>query len=52
MTVAATAQRDGETLVEGRLVYVFVDPSTLAKRPISDAVRERLAPWITGSGGP
>jgi acyl-CoA thioester hydrolase len=47
MTVAAGARRDGTPLVEGRMVYVFVDPKTLAKREIAPEVRERLAPWVT-----
>jgi acyl-CoA thioester hydrolase len=48
MTVAAAAWRDDTALVEGRMVYVFVDPQTLKKREIPAAVRERLAPWVTG----
>ena len=42
MVVAYTARRDGEVLVEGRTVYVFVDPETLAKAPIPEDVRGRL----------
>ncbi len=42
MVVTYTARRDGEVLVEGRTVYVFVDAQTLAKTPIPDAVRSRL----------
>jgi acyl-CoA thioester hydrolase len=49
MTVTARAHRGGELLVDGRLVYVFVDPATMAKREIPDDVRERLQPWLTGS---
>ena len=45
MVSAITGERAGERLVEGRLVHVFVDPRTLAKREIRDAWRERLAPW-------
>jgi acyl-CoA thioester hydrolase len=48
MVTAFTASRDGEALVEGRTVYVFVDPATMAKQPIPDQVRERLAPYVTG----
>ena len=48
MTIAASVTRDGERLVEGRLVYVFVDPVTLAKQEIPAVVRERLAPWTGG----
>ena len=48
MVVAFTARRDGEALVEGRTVYVFVGAEDLAKRPIPAAVREALAPYVTG----
>jgi acyl-CoA thioesterase FadM len=34
--------------VAGRTVYVFVDTKTLGKRPIPDAVRDGLAPYVTG----
>jgi acyl-CoA thioester hydrolase len=50
MVTALTAERDGVTLVEGRLVHVFVDAETLDKQEIRARVRERLAPWVTGSG--
>ena len=43
MTVLFTARRDGDTLVEGRTVYVCVDPATLAKRPIPEHAREALS---------
>lgn len=43
MVVLFTARRDGVTLVEGRTVYVFVDPATLAKRAIPDHAREALS---------
>ena len=42
MVVLFSARRDGEALVEGRTVYVFVDAQTLAKTPIPDAIRSRL----------
>jgi acyl-CoA thioester hydrolase len=48
MVAVFTARRDGELLVEGRTVYVFVGTEDLAKRPIPDAVRERLAPYVSG----
>jgi acyl-CoA thioester hydrolase len=48
MVVTFTARRGDETLVEGRTVYVFVDPATMAKREIPAAVRERLAPYVVG----
>ena len=41
------ATRDGERLVEGRLVHVFVDPATMAKQAIPDWIRERLAPYVS-----
>jgi acyl-CoA thioester hydrolase len=41
------ATRDGERLVEGRLVHVFVDPATMAKQAIPEWIRERLAPYVT-----
>ena len=43
MVVLFTARRDGATLVEGRTVYVFVDPATLAKRTIPDHARAALS---------
>ena len=43
MVVTYTAARDGEVLVEGRTVYVFVDAKTLAKTPIPGAIRSRLS---------
>ena len=48
MVARFTARRDGEALVEGRTVYVFVDPATMAKQEIPGDVRERLAPYVTG----
>ena len=48
MVALFTARRDGEALVEGRTVYVFVDPKTMGKLQIPGDVRERLAPYITG----
>lgn len=42
MTTQATVRRDGETLVEGRLVHVFVDPATMAKQEIPAHVRAGL----------
>jgi acyl-CoA thioesterase FadM len=45
MTANVQERRNGDLLVEGRLVHVFVDPKTLEKRPIPDEVRNRLAPW-------
>ena len=48
MVALFTARRGEEALVEGRTVYVFVDPATMGKQPIPDPVRERLAPYVTG----
>jgi acyl-CoA thioester hydrolase len=45
MTADLVERRDGEELVRGRMVHVFVDPSTMEKKRIPDDVRERLAPW-------
>ena len=45
MVALFTARRGEEALVEGRTVYVFVDPATMAKQPIPDPVRERLRPY-------
>ena len=41
------ATRNGERLVEGRLVHVFVDPATMAKQPIPAWAREGLAPYLS-----
>jgi len=48
MVAVFAARRGEETLVEGRTVYVFVDPATMAKQAIPDWVRERLAPYVLG----
>jgi acyl-CoA thioester hydrolase len=45
MTSAFAEKRGGELLVSGRMVHVFVDATTMAKQPIPDDVRERLARW-------
>jgi acyl-CoA thioester hydrolase len=45
MTSELVERRDGQALVSGRMVHVFVDPRTLAKREIPAGVRARLAPW-------
>ena len=41
----------GQTLVEGTLVHVLVDRSTLAKTPIPDWLREGLSPWLVVPSG-
>jgi acyl-CoA thioester hydrolase len=48
MVARFTARRDGEALVEGRTVYVFVDPVSMGKQPIPGEARERLAAYVTG----
>jgi acyl-CoA thioester hydrolase len=45
MTSTFEEKRDGELLVTGRMVHVFVDPRTMSKKPVPDDVRERLAPY-------
>jgi acyl-CoA thioester hydrolase len=42
MTTQTAVRRDGQVLVEGRLVHVFVDPATMAKQTIPDHVRAGL----------
>jgi acyl-CoA thioester hydrolase len=46
MTSDIEERRDGELLVRGRIVHVFVDPATMQKKPVPDDVRAKLAPWI------
>jgi acyl-CoA thioester hydrolase len=43
MATATSVRRDGELLVEGRMVHVFVDAATLVKTEIPAPMRERLA---------
>jgi acyl-CoA thioester hydrolase len=42
MAMATAIRRDGEALVEGRVVHVFVDTATMAKKPIPDHMRTGL----------
>jgi acyl-CoA thioester hydrolase len=49
MTTAAAVRRDGELLVEGRLVHVFVDPATMAKQAIPEHIRAGLARYAVPS---
>ena len=42
MTMGASIRRDGELLVEGRMVHVFVDTEKHAKTPIPDRLRAAL----------
>ena len=44
---AATVRRDGQLLVQGRMVHVFVDPATMAKKEIPANVRAGLEPYAT-----
>jgi len=46
MTSVLEEHRDGDVLVRGRMVHVFVDPSTMEKKPIPDDARERLEPYV------
>ena len=48
MVARFTARRDGDALVEGRTVYVFVDPATMGKREIPADVRATLERFVTG----
>jgi acyl-CoA thioester hydrolase len=50
MVALFTARRGEEALVEGRTVYVFVDPATMAKQPIPGDVRARLGAYVSGAG--
>ena len=42
MTTETAIRRDGQLLVEGRLVHVFVDPATMTKQTIPEHVRAGL----------
>jgi acyl-CoA thioester hydrolase len=42
MVTDLAVRRDGELLVEGRLVHVFVDLAAMRKIPIPDGTREAL----------
>jgi acyl-CoA thioester hydrolase len=45
MAMATAIRRDGEVLVEGRMVHVFVDTTTMAKQAIPDHMRAGLEPY-------
>jgi acyl-CoA thioesterase FadM len=45
MTSEFAEKRNGDLLVSGRMVHVFVDPKTMEKQPIPQDARERLAPF-------
>ena len=46
MTSTFEEKRDGELLVTGRMVHVFVDPKTMEKQAIPADVRERLSRYV------
>jgi acyl-CoA thioester hydrolase len=48
MTTELTVSRDGEVLVEGRMVHVFVDATAMRKAPMPDQVREGLQRFAPG----
>jgi acyl-CoA thioester hydrolase len=47
MAMATAIRRDGEVLVEGRIVHVFVDTATMAKQAIPDRLRAGLEPYAS-----
>ena len=49
MTSEIEERKNGETLVKGRMVHVFVDPKTMQKKEIPDHARERLEPFLVAS---
>ena len=49
MTMAASIHRDGELLVDGRMIHVFVDTATMAKQPIPDWLRTGLEAYASSS---
>jgi acyl-CoA thioester hydrolase len=46
MTTRIDIQRDGETLVEGEMVHVYIDTGTNSSRPIPDDIRAKLEPYL------
>lgn len=42
-------RRNGDLLVTGRMVHVFVDAQTMEKQPIPDEIREGLSPWTAAT---
>ena len=50
--LAVARAPDGTTLAEGRLRHVFVDPATMAKRSIPEAVRTALEPYSATAPDP
>src|SRR5215208_3240308 len=51
MIARFTVTRDGVVLVEGRTVYVFVDPATMGKQEIPAWVRDGLARYVLRTSG-
>jgi acyl-CoA thioester hydrolase len=47
MTTDIQVRRDGDLLVEGRMVHVWVNARTHEKIPIPDIARERLVAWTS-----
>jgi acyl-CoA thioester hydrolase len=47
MAMATAIRRDGELLVEGRIVHVFVDTATMAKQAIPDRLRAGLEAYAS-----
>jgi acyl-CoA thioester hydrolase len=43
-------KRDGDLLVTGRMVHVFITPGANSKQEIPSHVRERLSPYCVASG--
>jgi acyl-CoA thioester hydrolase len=43
MTCTFEEKRDGDLLVTGRMVHVFVDPATMQKQAIPEHIRDRLS---------
>ena len=50
MTTRFDVTRASDHLVEGRMRHVFIDPATLGKQPIPDAMRERLGRYLAPAG--
>ena len=48
MTSSIEERRNGETLVRGRMVHVFVDAKTLAKKAVPPEMRETLSRYTGG----
>ena len=47
MAMATAIRRDGELLVEGRIVHVFVDTATMGKQAIPDRLRAGLEAYAS-----